>query len=99
LVLPRGALKVKSPGPEQDMRRDALLLLSTFTLVALHQKIRRCNAGKPWTLMKGQVVPKVETTNLVGDTVAEAIKDVAEKSTKEALLNIILRNSSQDFIR
>ena len=49
--------------------------------------------------MKGQVVPKVETTNLVGDTVAEAIKDVAEKSTKEALLNIILKNRSQDFIR
>ena len=49
--------------------------------------------------MMGQVVPKVETTNLVGDTVAATIKDVAEKSTKEALMNIILRNSSQDFIR
>ena len=49
--------------------------------------------------MMGQVVPKVETTNLVGDTVAEAIEEVAEKSTKEAIMNLILRNSSQNFIR
>ena len=49
--------------------------------------------------MKGQVMPSIESTNLVGDIVAAAIEEVATKSTREAVINVILRNNSQDIFR
>ena len=49
--------------------------------------------------MKGQVMPSIESINLVGDIVAAAIEEVATKSTREAVINVILRNNSQDIFR
>ena len=44
-------------------------------------------------------MPRIESTNLLGDTVADAIQEVATKSTREAVINVILRNNSQDIFR
>ena len=44
-------------------------------------------------------MPRIESTNLVGDIVAAAIEEVATKSTREAVINVILRNKSQDIFR
>ena len=60
---------------------------------------RKCNAGKPWSLLIGQVVPKIDTNNALGDMVAEAIEEAAERSTTEAVINAILRNSSQNILQ
>ena len=60
---------------------------------------RKCNAGNPWTLIKGQVMPRIESTNLVGDLVAAAMEEVATKSTRKAVINVIRRNNSQDIFR
>ena len=60
---------------------------------------RKCNAGKPWSLLIGQVVPKIDTNNALGDSVAEAIEVAAERSTTEAVINAILRNSSQNILQ
>ena len=44
-------------------------------------------------------MPRIESTNLVGDVVAAAIEKVATQSTREAVINVILRNNSQDIFR
>ena len=44
-------------------------------------------------------MPRIESTNLVGDAVAAAMEEVATKSAREAVIKVIQRNNSQDIFR
>eukprot|EP00092_Neocalanus_flemingeri_P040937 GFUD01044575.1.p1 GENE.GFUD01044575.1~~GFUD01044575.1.p1 ORF type:complete len:214 (-),score=34.40 GFUD01044575.1:55-696(-) len=62
-------------------------------------KIKNCNGGKPWGLLAGHPIPRVDSPNPVGDKISDTIGHVARHVTQRAVMQVVLHAQGHHPIR
>ena len=60
---------------------------------------RNCNGGKPWSLLAGQIIPRVDSPNPIGDKISDTIGHVAGHVTQRAVMQVVMHAQGRHPIR